>query len=194
GSGAGPSPDRMMIGSEGILGIITQAWMRLQDRPTFRDGGAGQVRDFFAAARAVRAISQAGLYPSNCRILDPAEAYNTGAADGTVAIMVLAFETADHDVAPWMKRARECCADHGGTPETSGAQSHREGAAGVWRNAFIRMPYAMERLILCSVINDTFETSITWDRFEKFHDAIKAATEHAIVQATGRQGPVTLRS
>jgi alkyldihydroxyacetonephosphate synthase len=30
----------MMIGSEGILGIITQAWMRLQDRPTFRDGGA----------------------------------------------------------------------------------------------------------------------------------------------------------
>ena len=40
GSGAGPSPDRMMIGSEGILGIITQAWMRLQDRPTFRAGGA----------------------------------------------------------------------------------------------------------------------------------------------------------
>ena len=120
GSGAGPSPDRMMIGSEGILGIITQAWMRLQDRPTFRAGGAVRFKDFFAAARAVRAISQAGLYPSNCRILDPAEAYNTGAADGSVAIMVLAFESADHDVEPWMKRALECCADHGGTPEASG--------------------------------------------------------------------------
>ena len=60
-----------MIGSEGILGIITQAWMRLQDRPTFRAGGAVRFKDFFAAARAVRAISQAGLYPSNCRILDP---------------------------------------------------------------------------------------------------------------------------
>src|SRR5262245_23952273 len=81
GSGAGPSPDRMMIGSEGILGVITQAWMRLQERPTFRDGGALRFKDFFSAARAVRAISQAGLYPSNCRILDPAEAYNTGAAD-----------------------------------------------------------------------------------------------------------------
>ena len=34
GSGAGPSPDRMFIGSEGILGVITEAWMRLQDRPT----------------------------------------------------------------------------------------------------------------------------------------------------------------
>ena len=173
GSGAGPSPDRMMIGSEGILGIITQAWMRLQDRPTFRAGGAVRFKDFFTAARAVRAIAQAGLYPSNCRILDPAEAYNTGAADGSVAIMVLAFESADHDVEPWMKRALECCADHGGTPEASGADAHREGAAGVWRNAFIRMPYAMERLILRGVINDTFETAITWDRFETFHDAIK---------------------
>ncbi|MEJ0077871.1 MAG: FAD-binding oxidoreductase [Alphaproteobacteria bacterium] len=193
GSGAGPSPDRMMIGSEGILGIITQAWMRLQDRPKFRDGGAVRFRDFFTAARAVRAISQAGLYPSNCRILDPAEAYNTGAADGSVAIMVLAFESADHDVGPWMKRARECCADHGGTPETSGADAHLAGAAGVWRNAFIRMPYAMEKLILRGVVNDTFETSITWERFEAFHDAIKAATANAIKEATGRNGQVTCR-
>src|SRR5947209_2277989 len=36
GSGAGPSPDRLFLGSEGILGIITEAWMRVQDRPTFR--------------------------------------------------------------------------------------------------------------------------------------------------------------
>jgi alkyldihydroxyacetonephosphate synthase len=141
----------------------------------------------------VRAISQAGLYPSNCRILDPSEAHHTGAADGSVAIMVLGFESADHDVAPWMKRARECCADHGGTPEASGAEAHREGAAGVWRNAFIRMPYAMERLILRGVINDTFETSITWERFEHFHDAIKAATGHAILETTGRAGEVTCR-
>ena len=92
-----------------------------------------------------------------------------------------------------MKRARECCADHGGTPEASGAQAHREGAAGVWRNTFIRMPYAMERLILQGVINDTFETAITWERFEKFHDVIKNATNDAIKEATGRKGEVTCR-
>ena len=73
GSGAGPSPDRLLIGSEGILGIITQAWMRLQDRPKFRAGGAVQFPDFFSAARALRVISQAGLYPANCRILDAEE-------------------------------------------------------------------------------------------------------------------------
>ena len=33
--------------------------------------------------------------------------------------MVLAFEGADHDLGPWMKRALECCADHGGTPEAA---------------------------------------------------------------------------
>ncbi|MFD0431508.1 FAD-binding oxidoreductase [Streptomyces zhihengii] len=32
-SGAGPSPDRLFLGSEGALGVITQAWVRLQDRP-----------------------------------------------------------------------------------------------------------------------------------------------------------------
>jgi alkyldihydroxyacetonephosphate synthase len=194
GSGAGPSPDRLFVGSEGILGVITQAWMRLQNRPRFRAGGAVRFADFFTAARAVRAIAQAGLYPANCRILDPQEAYNTGAADGTAAILVLAFEGADHPLDAWMKRALECCSDHGGTPEQSrAANGHREGAAGMWRNAFIRMPYLREPLVRRAIISDTFETAITWERFEVFHDTIKAATEKAIREVTGRAGQVTCR-
>jgi alkyldihydroxyacetonephosphate synthase len=107
---------------------------------------------------------------------------------------VLAFESADHPVEPWMKRALECCADHGGTPDAEGAvDAHREGAAGRWRNAFIRMPYAREVTVGRAVINDTFETAITWDRFESFHDKVKAATLGAIKGATGRPGQVTCR-
>jgi alkyldihydroxyacetonephosphate synthase len=193
GSGAGPSPDRMFIGSEGILGVISQAWMRLQSKPTFRTGGSVKFKSFFTAARAVRAVAQAGLYPSNCRILDAAEAYNTGAADGSVAILVLAFESGDHPLDAWMRRALECCADHGGVAETGGAGAHLEGAAGLWRNAFIRMPYAREFLMPAGLINDTFETSITWDRFESFHDTVKAATQRAILDATGVKGEVTCR-
>ncbi len=194
GSGAGPSPDRMFIGSEGILGVITEAWMRLQDRPRFRAGGAVRFLDFFAAARAVRAISQAGLYPANCRILDPQEAHNTGAGDGKAAIMVLAFELGDHPLDAWIGRALECCADHGGVPERMGAaDAHREGAAGQWRHAFIRMPYAREPLVGRAIIADTFETAITWERFEAFHDKVKTATEIAIREATGRSGQVTCR-
>src|SRR4029079_4434130 len=67
GSGGGPSPDRLLIGSEGILGIITQAWMRLQDRPKFRAGGAVQFPDFFTAAKALRGVSQAGGFAAHCR-------------------------------------------------------------------------------------------------------------------------------
>jgi alkyldihydroxyacetonephosphate synthase len=194
GSGAGPSPDRMFIGSEGTLGVISRAWMRLQPRPKFRAGASVRFHSFFAAARALRAIAQAGLFPANCRILDAQEAFNTGAAGGSVAIMVLGFESGDHAPDARMARALECCGDHGGAPEAAKVgDAHLEGAAGLWRNAFIRMPYAREFLTPAGLINDTFETAITWDRFEALHDSVKAATERAILEATGVEGEVTCR-
>ena len=36
GSGAGPSPDRMLLGCEGILGVITEAWVRVRPRPEWK--------------------------------------------------------------------------------------------------------------------------------------------------------------
>ena len=44
GSGAGPSPDRMLIGSEGILGVITEAWVRVHERPAPQALGRGRLR------------------------------------------------------------------------------------------------------------------------------------------------------
>ena len=63
GSGAGPSPDRLMIGSEGTLGFITRAWMRLQDRPRFRASASIDFPDMARACAAVRAIAQARAVP-----------------------------------------------------------------------------------------------------------------------------------
>jgi alkyldihydroxyacetonephosphate synthase len=195
GSGAGPSPDRLMVGSEGALGVITEAWMRLQDRPTHRATVSVGFAGLFEAARAVRAIAQAGLYPSNLRVLDPMEAKVNGAGDGSFSVLVLGFESADHPVEPWLARGLELCADHGGRFE-GGPDAHRAppaAAASAWREAFIRMPYARELLMQISALNDTFETAITWDRFEAFHDRVKAATEQAILDATGKPGVVTCR-
>ncbi len=47
----------------------------------------------FKAADAVRQISQAGLYPANCRVLDEGEAFNSGAGNGDEAVLVFAFES-----------------------------------------------------------------------------------------------------
>ena len=198
GSGAGPSPDRMFIGSEGILGIITEAWMRLQDRPKFRAGASVSFKDFAAGANAVRAIAQAGLYPANCRLLDPGEAASAGANQGEAAVLVLAFESADHELEPWMKRTLEICSDLGGrVPEGAGrtrtdAAATHEGAAGAWREAFIRAPYIRDVLISMGIVNDTFETAITWDRFPNYHAQLMETGTDAIRRICGA-GTMTCR-
>lgn len=196
GSGAGPSPDRMMIGSEGALGIITEAWMRLQDRPTYRAGTAVLFDDVYKAAEAVRVICQAALYPANVRLLDPREAANNGFGDGNQTVVVLAFENNDHPVEPWMARALEICRDYGGSYDDDAAKSgegHRSGAAGAWRHAFIRMPYYKKTLIEMGIITDTFETSITWERFPALYRDVMAATEEAMRDVTGQPGSVSCR-
>ena len=198
GSGAGPSPDRMFIGSEGILGIITEAWVRLQDRPKFRAGASVPFPDFVSGANAVRAIAQAGLYPANCRLLDPGEAANAGANQGEAAVLVLAFESADHELEPWMKRALEISADLGGKiPEGAGrtrtdAAATHEGAAGAWREAFIKAPYMRDVLISMGIVNDTFETAITWDRFANYHAQLMEIGTDAIRRICGK-GTMTCR-
>ncbi|HUJ87551.1 MAG TPA: FAD-binding oxidoreductase [Burkholderiales bacterium] len=196
GSGAGPSPDRLMIGSEGALGIITEAWMRLQDRPTHRAGTAVMFDDVYQAVEAVRIICQAGLYPANVRLLDAREAQFNGFGDGKQSVVVLAFENADHPVQHWMNRALEICRAYGGRSDEAGAGSedgHRAGAAGAWRHAFIRMPYYMKTMVEMGVITDTFETAITWERFRALYEAVVAATEAAALEVTGQPGSVSCR-
>ena len=95
GSGAGPSPDRIVIGSEGTLGIITEAWMRVQARPVFRASAGVTFPTFAAGAEAARRIVQTKLWPANCRLLDPVEAAAAAGMDGTVALLVLGFESAE---------------------------------------------------------------------------------------------------
>lgn len=198
GSGAGPSPDRLFIGSEGTLGIITEAWMRLQERPRFRASAAVTFPDFLSGAAAVRAISQAGLYPSNCRLLDPGEALTAGAGSGAEAVLLLAFESADHSLDAWMQRALECCRDHAGkVPEGAGGtrtegEGARDGAAGAWRQSFLGAPYLRDVLAGMGMITETFETAITWDRFETFHQTVLAAAEEAVMSVCGA-GAVTCR-
>ena len=214
GSGAGPSPDRMLIGSEGILGVITEAWMRVQDAPRFRESAGVLFDSFESGARAVRALSQSGLHPSSCRLLDGDEAAMTGAvppdagalspdaaADGRPSLLVLGFESADHELGPWMARALELCEDHGGRPRDGSAGGRASGdrpaAAGsgrgesatAWRDAFLQAPYLRDTLVAGGIFAETFETAVTWDRFEDLIGSVRERTRDAL----GADGTVTCR-
>jgi len=192
GSGAGVSPDRMLIGSEGTLGLITEAWVRVRRRPVHRASAPVRFAEFDAGVEAARALSQSGLYPANCRLIDAREAEVTGAGDGSHALLVLGFESSEHDVEHWMTVALECCADHGGTwiPPTSADASAE--AVGSWREAFLRAPYLRDVFIATGVLSETFETAITWDRFPDFHRSVLARTTDAIHEVCG-EGTVTCR-
>ncbi len=198
GSGAGPSPDRLMLGSEGIFGVITEAWMRLQDRPGFRASGVARFDTFEIGANAARTIAQSGLWPSNCRLLDATEALITGAGDGSAHLLLLAFESADHPVDDALDRAATLVRQCGGTIEPKVGRSIDEdraagGEADRWRATFLRAPYLRDALVGLGLLNETFETAITWDRFDAFVADIRATTEAALRSVGAWPGIVTCR-
>jgi alkyldihydroxyacetonephosphate synthase len=192
GSGAGISPDRMLIGSEGTLGVITEAWVKVRRRPVHRASAPVRFAEFDAGVETVRALSQSGLYPTNCRLIDAREAVLTGAGDGSCALLVLGFESAEHDVERVMATALEICGDHGGSWERRGARDASASAVGSWREAFLRAPYLRDVFIAIGVLSETFETAITWDRFPDFHRRVLARTTEAVRQVCG-EGTVTCR-
>jgi alkyldihydroxyacetonephosphate synthase len=191
GSGAGVSPDRMVVGSEGALGVIVEAWVRVQPRPMHRRSAGVRFASFVAGAECVRAISQSGLNPANCRLIDPLEARTTMAGDGSHALLVLGFESTDHAVDGAMERALEICAEHGGAPSERGPGSGQD-AVSSWREAFLGAPYLRDVFVAMGVLSETFETAITWERFPGFHRRVSAAAQQAVREACGA-GQVSCR-
>lgn len=190
GSGAGPSADRLICGSEGTLGIITEATMRLQNRPEWRATASMVFDSFLQGAQAVRLISQSGLFPANCRLLDEQEVAINQVADRPCAVLVLGFESSDHPVEGAMERAIAIARENGGELQgevsyNSAHADNRESAAESWRNAFIRMPYWRNRVTAFGIVADTFETAITWDRFPDFYRTVKREMEETIAAITG---------
>jgi alkyldihydroxyacetonephosphate synthase len=187
GSGAGVSPDRLLAGSEGTLGVITEAWVRVQPRPPHRSSRGVSFEQFLTGAEAVRAISQAGLHPSNCRLLDAGEAGLTMAGDGSRALLVLGFESTDHPVEEAMVRALAICAEHGG--EISEQREEGAGdAVSSWREAFLGAPYVRDTLVAAGVLAETFETAITWERFAGFHASVIDAGTEALREVSSSSG------
>ncbi len=202
GSGAGPSPDRLVIGSEGILGIITEAWMRIQGRPRFRASAGVNFPTLEASANAARLITQSKLWPANCRVLDPGEAANAAGMDGSRSLLVLGFESADVPQGDFMREAIAIARDAGGDvdedaikvvdTQAQSTDAGRQGAVGNWRDSFIRAPYTRNMTAGLGLVGDTLETAITWDRWPQLDAAVRDALNGALRRTCGG-GSVTCR-
>jgi alkyldihydroxyacetonephosphate synthase len=196
-SGAGPSPERLWLGSEGTLGVITEANIRLHARPRFRSSASVRFRDFGVAAEAVRELSQAKLYPVNCRLVSRLEAVGMGLGDGRHHMLVLGFESAHYPQQEPMRRSLAICKRHGGrwNPRSvaHSERSVRSGSAGRWRKNFLKAPYLRDVMARKGMVTETFETAVTWDRFQGLHDAIRKAAQRVFDSQCQGRGLMTVR-
>jgi len=176
-SGAGPSPDGWLLGSEGTLGVITSAWLRVRPRPACRASRSVWFPSWVAGVDAVRDIAQSGLAPSNLRLLDAGEAVRTAGGDGDRCVLLLGFESADEPVDTRLAAALRRSRDHGGTWEAGGSGAAAEQS---WRSSFLAMPYLRDPLVRLGVLVETFETAVTWDRFGALHESVTAAVRDAL--------------
>jgi alkyldihydroxyacetonephosphate synthase len=169
-SGAGPSPDRLWLGSEGILGVVTEAWVRVQRIPKRKSHTAIRFERYDDAVTATREIVQSGLRPANCRLLDPLESMvGAGVTDGSCRLL-LGFESSELDPDPDTRAAIGICAGHGGRPNQDTADTSVE-----WTGTFLRAPYLRDALVRLGVVVETFETACTWTAFADLHAAITDA-------------------
>jgi alkyldihydroxyacetonephosphate synthase len=178
-SGAGPSPDRLLLGSEGTLAVITEAWVRVQPRPERRRSASVHFATFEAGLAAVREILQSGMRPANCRLIEASEAALTLTGDGSAHLLMLGFE----DVVEPFDAALALCAAHGGEAE------ERTASSGAWRSAFLRAPYLRDTFVAIGVLSDTFETAITWERMEGLIETVRGE----VTEALGGAGSVSCR-
>lgn len=191
-SGAGPSPDRLVLGSEGTLGVITEAWMRILPRPTHRSRADVFFDSFADAVEAARAIVQSGLRPANCRLLDPREARLHRVVDDGSSVLILGFESAGLDLRDSMDQALDLARKHGGRCRRGARHRNSEnteraaGAGASWRRAFFDAPYLQTHLVSLGVMADTFETACTWDRFPELHLALREEVTATLRKLTGK--------
>jgi alkyldihydroxyacetonephosphate synthase len=188
-SGAGPDPNRFLLGSEGAFGVVTDATLRVQPRPTHRSRATVRFDDWEAAVAATREVVQARLTPAQCRLLDRNEAMLEEVAMDGSHVLLLGFESLDGPCEAALSRALAHCEDRGGTvsdgPTHSGPDDRDRGDESGYRSAFFEAPYRYNELVSLGVLVDTFETAVTWDRFPALHEAVRERVLGTLREACG---------
>ncbi|OQY44764.1 MAG: hypothetical protein B6242_11955 [Anaerolineaceae bacterium 4572_78] len=198
-SSTGPSIDQLFVGSEGTLGIISQATLQLQPLSASTEMCGILFKRFLDGVQAVRAMSQAGIVPSVLRISDEPETEATFmfrsqsanpikrvAEKGGMwflnqrdysfqkgSLMILVFEGSPQQVALDKSAALRICKRHR-------AVSLGNIVGKAWHKERFLLPYLRDVLLDNGVMIDTLETAITWDKINNLYFNVRNAISKAI--------------
>lgn len=186
----GPEPLELVLGSEGRMGVLWSATVRVRPAPARRSVRAYLVPDWTAGVAAARALVQGGVPLALLRLSDEPEtavAMRVGlAGHGRRAALLgaylrlrgrrdfgcLLFLGAAGSAAD-LRRARDAAgpflAAHGAL--ALGASPGRQ-----WLADRFRHPYLRDGLLDRGIGTDTFETSAPWSRLAAVYAAVRAAT------------------
>jgi alkyldihydroxyacetonephosphate synthase len=188
-SAAGPDLRQLMIGSEGLFGIITRVRVRVHPVPETTRYEAWSFPDFATGADALRAVVQTGTGPTVIRLSDEAETgVNLATTEsigedrvtgGCLAITV--FEGTDAHTA---SRHAETHA----LLKAKGGRSLGEAPARAWEHGRFGAPYLRDSLLSAGALCETLETATSWSNVH----ALKAAVTEALTTSLAESGTPAL--
>jgi alkyldihydroxyacetonephosphate synthase len=193
---AGPALRELIVGSEGVLGVIPEVTVRVRPAPSVRRYEAWMAESFEAGAEIVRAMAQGAGLADIVRVSDEEETQGSlalsgprGAAarlfDGYLGLRkrrggcltIVGFEGDEESVARRRALAvRELRA--------GGAAYLGQTAGRSWEHGRYQGPYLRDTLMGMGAMVETLETSHTWSRLGELHGAVAAAIHGAL----GEQG------
>jgi alkyldihydroxyacetonephosphate synthase len=188
-SAAGPDLRQLLLGSEGVFGIITRVRVRVHPKPEVTRYEAWSFPDFATGTAALRAVTQTGAGPTVIRLSDEAETgVNLATTDaigettitgGCLAITV--FEGSAAHAESRHAETRQLMAAAGGT-------SLGEAPARAWEHGRFGAPYLRDSLLAAGALCETLETATAWSNIP----ALKAAVTDALTAALAESGTPAL--
>jgi alkyldihydroxyacetonephosphate synthase len=191
-SAAGPDLRELLVGSEGVFGVICDATLRLRPLPARRRYEGWSFRSFAEGCEAFRALEQADASPDVARLSDDEETHlsvalasGRGGADligrtylrvrghegGCLAIV--GFEGEAADVERRRRRASGLLRAGGGL--TLGS---RPGE--IWHRGRYGGPYLRDELLAHGVLVDTLETATSWSNLGRVHAGVGDSLRDAL--------------
>lgn len=176
-SAAGPGIRDLVVGSEGTLGVITQATVAVRPRPAVRRSEGWVFDSWAAGCDAFRAMEQAGDAADICRLSDESEtALNAAAAGHEAPGPCLAVVGWEGDADTVERRAARTRAHL----ERGGARSLGEDAGAQAGRSYYAGPYLRDELLGMGVLVETLETAATWGRLQELYAAVGDALRAAL--------------